>query len=806
MRPAAANLSAAVALSGLVVATAVTFDSLLSGETIPAYRDLLFFTLPLKAFLAEHIARGALPLWNPLLLMGTPFLGNLQSGVFYPPSALLLFPLPLGFNLFLFAHYVIALTGMWAWLRDRELSVLAASVGASVFTLGGYLVSVLNLTNHLQSAAWAPWVLFCWARYVRTRSPRAFLGFVAMVCLQLLGGSPESLLMTLIVAAAWTAYVRLPSVIDTLGLAAAMAAALLLVVGICAIQVLPTLECVSQSDRSGAMSFAEVMRWPLRPVALLQLLFPHSSAMLPPSEANSLGPGFERTLALIQSPYLGIGGLCLAIVGCARGHERALWGMLIAGAVLLALGDQTPILPWLYRELPWLFGKFRYPEKFYFVVHLGAAVLAAEGAERLTRGDHAAERIAWISLATLLVVVAPLYVMRWWWPLEYLRALAILSGKYLPLSVFVPLALDTYWKAQRLMLIVAGLATVPLLRRGVLGHATAGASIAMLVVVDLVSVNRNLNLASRWADLDHRPLLIDAARAKESGERIFNYQTVPASGAVGGSEQRLTRWLHTIESSQDLSEVYRRLWETAYTNGGMLYGIANASGGDGLARDSDRLLLETLLRVPIERGIALLRIYGVGYLTGPDALTATELQEIPADHVTPYRAYRIADPLPLVHAVSRLHLAASAAEAMIRMTDPGFDPREEAFVDEPPAGWRDLPRDAAASVQVTIMRRTNESLKLRAKSDAPTFLVVNESYFPGWEALVDGIPTRIHRANGIVRGLFVPSGAHTIDLSYRPWSFRLGAAISAGTLVLLLLLATRGSRLASRGSHPGEPR
>ena len=45
--------------------------------------------------------------------MGAPYLANLQSGVFYPPSLLLLLPLPLGFNLFLFAHYLIALSGAW---------------------------------------------------------------------------------------------------------------------------------------------------------------------------------------------------------------------------------------------------------------------------------------------------------------------------------------------------------------------------------------------------------------------------------------------------------------------------------------------------------------------------------------------------------------------------------------------------------------------------------------------------------------------------------------------------------------------
>ena len=86
----------------------VTLKDLLSADKVPAYRDLLAFVVPYKHFLTEHFRQGQLPLWNPWLYMGTPFLGNLQSGVFYPPSILLFLPFPLGFNLFLFSHFIIA--------------------------------------------------------------------------------------------------------------------------------------------------------------------------------------------------------------------------------------------------------------------------------------------------------------------------------------------------------------------------------------------------------------------------------------------------------------------------------------------------------------------------------------------------------------------------------------------------------------------------------------------------------------------------------------------------------------------------
>src|SRR5262245_15865215 len=150
------RLLSSLTLAALIAVTAVTFDTLVSRTEIPCYRDLLFFTVPFKRFLADNLRHGEIPLWNPDILMGTPFLANFQSGVFYPPSVLLLLPFPIGFNVFLLAQYLVALTGAWIWLRDRDLSLSATAVGSAIFTLGGYLASVLNLTNHLQGGVWAP--------------------------------------------------------------------------------------------------------------------------------------------------------------------------------------------------------------------------------------------------------------------------------------------------------------------------------------------------------------------------------------------------------------------------------------------------------------------------------------------------------------------------------------------------------------------------------------------------------------------------------------------------------------------------
>jgi uncharacterized membrane protein YfhO len=70
----------------------------------------------------------------------------------------------------------------------------------------------------------------------------------------------------------------------------------------------------------------------------------------------------------------------------------------------------------------------------------------------------------------------------------------------------------------------------------------------------------------------------------------------------------------------------------------------------------------------------------------------------------------------------------------------------------------------------------------------PGLLVVGSSFFPGWNATVDGTPTTLRRANGILSALEVPAGAHRIELRYVPWSFRTGCGISLLAAVAMVAI------------------
>ena len=54
-------------------------------------------------------------------------------------------------------------------------------------------------------------------------------------------------------------------------------------------------------------------------------------------------------------------------------------------------------------------------------------------------------------------------------------------------------------------------------------------------------------------------------------------------------------------------------------------------------------------------------------------------------------------------------------------------------------------------------------------ANAGRFLVFNELYFPGWEAWIDGAPTKIYPTNSFMRGVLVPAGATEVSLRFIPF-------------------------------------
>jgi uncharacterized membrane protein YfhO len=76
---------------------------------------------------------------------------------------------------------------------------------------------------------------------------------------------------------------------------------------------------------------------------------------------------------------------------------------------------------------------------------------------------------------------------------------------------------------------------------------------------------------------------------------------------------------------------------------------------------------------------------------------------------------------------------------------------------------------------------------IRTSAWADAWLVLSDTYYPGWVASVDGQPTPVLRGDVLFRVVAVPAGDHDVQFRFEPRSVRLGLAISVVSLLLLLL-------------------
>ncbi len=159
-----------------------------------------------------------------------------------------------------------------------------------------------------------------------------------------------------------------------------------------------------------------------------------------------------------------------------------------------------------------------------------------------------------------------------------------------------------------------------------------------------------------------------------------------------------------------------------------------------------------------------------------------------AGEVNGYRIYDNRNVMDRFFFVQQVRTVDSLADAAAVVQSPDFRPAEETVVEAPGEAF-DVGAEAAARVRVVSYGAT--AIRLETESSQNQFLVAADSYYPGWEASVDGIAARIYPTDVAFRGVRVPAGKHTIEFRFVPrtlyWSMAISAAALAGLAILCVV-------------------
>jgi len=147
--------------------------------------------------------------------------------------------------------------------------------------------------------------------------------------------------------------------------------------------------------------------------------------------------------------------------------------------------------------------------------------------------------------------------------------------------------------------------------------------------------------------------------------------------------------------------------------------------------------------------------------------------------------------LPRVSVVETYEVIEDEDAALRRVLQDTFDPgRAVVLADEP---RQEDTAESALAPAARIVARDATAVTIEASTPRAAFLVLNDLFWPGWTASIDGIPAPIHRANVLFRAVALPPGAHTISFTYANTLQRVAMAISLVVGVACLALVSRPS-------------
>ncbi len=401
-KPTLKTVSAIILLLSL---TLIFFWKILLTNLILVGVDSFLYFYPYKAYAAEALRAGRLPLWNPHLFMGAPFLANSQAGIFYPFNWLFIglsapkqVAWSIGLHIFLAGIFMMTYTR-----RSLGLGWSGAITAATLFACGGYLGAQVEHINQLNAAIWLPLLFLLYDHAIDQPGQRRrwLVALAFVIALTLLAGHTQTVFISLFglgLYALWrgvgeagifhsssatTAPVAEQSGIRYLQFIVRalwpLAVAAVLGAALAAIQLFPTAELSSLSIRSAGLTYQNVVSFSLRPTLLHYALLPPFNLDL----SQPMGPAFGEWVA-----YVGISGLLLAGLGLVQAIRQAaprrfVW--LGGVGLLLSFGMFTgPLYLVLYYLMPG-FSLFRVPARWLLLYAFGMAILAGFGLDALTR-------------------------------------------------------------------------------------------------------------------------------------------------------------------------------------------------------------------------------------------------------------------------------------------------------------------------------------------------------------------------------------------------------------------------------------
>jgi hypothetical protein len=681
---------------------------------------------------------GRFPLWNPYEYCGVPFLATLHNEPCYPFKFLIFWVLPphLAIQVFIAFHIFLTASFTYLFFRVIQLSSSASFLGALIWAFSESLAFLSIYHPHrFAAAAWLPFCLMCLHRLLKGGGFHWSVLLAVGGAMGFLAGMPQMTISTFVFLVFYDVVFTVWSLLSRKNLAGKeiyrahllLVFSVILCICLVAVQCLPFLELMSFSQRATG-------------IEVLKQLTP--DYLNPPSQLFLGSIAEDQSM---RSPFfMGITSFTLLLYAVFQSKREAKWFFIVAGlfTTAMSLGSSTPLHGLLHNFPPFKYDRF--PMTWVYLYSFPIAGLVAIGLDYLKHDCAFMES---------LIPGRAFHLWR-----RDMLAPVILIG----FAIMFALSGGDGFEATVMGFTCILVALLILSRKQFVKEAIS----VLLILVGLTIYGKQIAL---WGD----------------------YIQLPKMGIEQLSAPTARPRINSFLENDKLSRVYSVILSL---NGEYLFSqVCMANGYE------ESLLLKRMQRImqfynwtPTERHAENWK----KFVDNPNFinLMGTRLIYVPAyaipffqshperyaflDSDKGYAALVNRQALPKCFLVHKSITIKDADVIFEKIVNNEMIPSQEVLLEENVREAGPLAEPTAQEDIPGIIKYLPEEVIIKASPEAAAFLVLNDSYYPGWKAFDNGKQTHIYQADYLFRAIYLPPGEHLVRFSYEPASFRWGLNIS----------------------------
>ena len=762
----------------------------LPGDTVlsDSQTDVALYYGYFQKFGYEELRQGNLPLWNPYLFSGQPYVGSFDTAMLYPLNlAFLVLPLAKAINVDFALHTFLAGLFMLMWTARRGLHPLACfTAGALLMFSGPFFMHIYG--GHptiVRAMAWAPLILTAIDSIFARPSSRWTLVGAAAFAMQLLTGNMQYVFYTGIACGlyvllclwkvdsaaggdspsvtwpaspeeepamchlpqgrTWNRFLSglSPNTWFRLRVLVALAGLAIGGIGLAAVQLFTGFDAAFESIRSGRVPYAFAAMFSFPPENLLTFVVPDFFGDMVYCRY------WGRCYLWEMQAYIGITGVTLAAYGAILGprDRRRFSAPLAAILIALALGSHTPLFRVLYDYVPG-FGNFRGNSKFIYQATLFLIMLAAIGFDTMVRGRGKPKRVV-VALAIGVAVLGA-------------SAIAVHTMAREDADVWRSFVYRIVESGEGYFRLESG--DVPLI--GIFAAKALGLAAA-----------RTALLALCFAVVAARPRLVPLLTALAVVEVVMFAFNVRASFPLAFLEEPTIERFYADKLRDDPGA---RVLQLDNPNHAMWARVHDMWGHDSFVLKRYAEFMAYTQGIPPDRATSY-----VGFANYHPWYKLLRTKHVLYRDERGLHAKSIEPVLERFHFVHDFRVISDRDTIFSAMASPTFNPMERVILEEPPSI---KPETGSASGTAVVVEEDSDHLVLDVDNPQRAILLMTDAYSKGWRAR--GLAGSVQQhyavlpADYVLRAIPLERGKHRILLEYAPLGFRIGKWVSGVSLVV----------------------